>query len=71
MIENLKERILSYMREEAYKPLLAEDVAEGMQLSQEELVQFWGAMEGLFPPDRSVRLHVWRLRLGMVRSCNR
>ena len=35
------------MREEAYKPLLAEDVAEGMQLSQEELVQFWGAMEEL------------------------
>ena len=47
MIENLKERILSYMREKAYKPLLAEDVAEGMQLSQEELVQFWGAMEEL------------------------
>ncbi|MBQ1335510.1 MAG: hypothetical protein IIY37_01085, partial [Selenomonadaceae bacterium] len=35
------------MREKAYKPLLAEDVAEGMQLSQEELVQFWGAMEEL------------------------
>ena len=34
---DLKERILAYMKEEAYKPLLAEDLAEGMQLTPEEL----------------------------------
>lgn len=47
MIEDLKQRILSYMQEEAYKPLLAEDVAEGMQLTPEDLIQFWAAMEEL------------------------
>ena len=31
---DLKERILAYMHEEAYRPLLAEDLAEGMQLTQ-------------------------------------
>ena len=33
----LKERILAYMREDAYRPLSAEDLAEGMQLSAAEL----------------------------------
>ncbi len=47
MIEDLKNRILSYMEKEAYKPLLAEDVAEGMQLTPEDLVHFWAAMEDL------------------------
>ena len=40
MIEDLKNRILSYMREDAYRPLLAEDLAEGMHLTTEDLVQF-------------------------------
>ena len=44
---DLKERILAYMHEEAYRPLLAEDLAEGMQLTQEELVQFDAALEEL------------------------
>lgn len=35
------------MHEEAYRPLLAEDLAEGMQLTQEELVQFDAALEEL------------------------
>ena len=47
MIEDLKNRILSYMREDAYKPMLAEDVAEEMRLTPEDLVQFWAAMEEL------------------------
>ncbi|MDY4474332.1 ribonuclease R [Mitsuokella sp.] len=44
---DLKERILAYMKEEAYKPLLAEDLAEGMQLTPEELVEFDAALEAL------------------------
>lgn len=44
---DLKERILAYMHEEAYRPLLAEDLAEGMQLTPEELVEFDRALEEL------------------------
>ena len=44
---DLKERIVAYMREDAYKPLLAEDLAEGMGLTQEELVHFDAALEEL------------------------
>lgn len=44
---DLKERILAYMKEKAYKPLLAEDLAEGMHLTQEELVEFDAALEEL------------------------
>lgn len=47
MIEDLKNRILSYMREDAYRPLAAEDLAEGMELTEEDLVQFWAALEEL------------------------
>ncbi|MCI7330141.1 MAG: ribonuclease R [Selenomonadaceae bacterium] len=44
---DLKERILAYMREEAYKPLLAGDLAEAMQLTPEEQVGFPQALEAL------------------------
>ena len=44
---DLKERIVAYMREDAYKPLLAEDLAEEMNLTTEELVQFDQALEEL------------------------
>ncbi|MCH3958371.1 MAG: hypothetical protein LKE51_02100 [Selenomonas sp.] len=44
---DLKERIVAYMREAAYKPLLAEDLAEGMGLTQEELIGFDQALEEL------------------------
>lgn len=43
----LKEKILDYMRHEAYKPLTAEDLAEGLQLSGDELKDFWGLLEEL------------------------
>ena len=43
----LKERILGYMREAAYKPLLAEELAEDMELSEEEQVSFSDALESL------------------------
>ena len=43
----LKERILSYMREAAYKPLTDAELAEEMKLTDEELVTFWPAMEEL------------------------
>ena len=43
----LKERILAYMREDAYRPLSAEDLAEGMQLSAAELTEFWPALAEL------------------------
>ena len=44
---DLKERIVAYMREDAYKPLLAEDLAEEMNLTPEEIVQFEQALEEL------------------------
>ena len=40
----LKERILEYMRKDAYKPLTDEELAEGLQLTDEELVAFWPAL---------------------------
>lgn len=43
----LKERILEYMRHDAYKPLGEEAIAEALQLTQEELVLFWPVMEEL------------------------
>ncbi len=44
---DLKERILTYMRNEAYKPLLAEDLAEALHLTPEEEVLFPQALEAL------------------------
>lgn len=43
----LKEKILDYMRHEAYKPLTAEDLAEALQLTGDELNEFWSTMEEL------------------------
>ena len=44
---DLKERILAYMHETAYRPLLAEDLAEEMGLEGEDLVAFGAALESL------------------------
>ncbi len=44
---DLKDRILAYMREEAYKPLLAENLAEALALEGEDLVAFGPALEAL------------------------
>lgn len=43
----LKERILDFMREEAYKPISAEDLAEGMALKGKELAEFWSMLDEL------------------------
>lgn len=43
----LKERILEYMRHEAYKPLDESDLAEGMKLTQEELIALPTMLEDL------------------------
>lgn len=43
----LKEKILAFMREEAYKPLSAEDLAEHMELKGTELSDFWGQLQDL------------------------
>ena len=43
----LQERILEYMRKEAYKPLTEEELAERLQLTNDELVEFWPALEEL------------------------
>ena len=43
----LKERILEYMRKDAYKPLSDEAIAEAMELTREDLVEFWPAIEQL------------------------
>ena len=44
---DLKEKILAYMRTEAYKPLTAEDLAEVLRLEGEDLVQYGTALEAL------------------------
>lgn len=44
---DLKTRILQYMRHEAYKPLDDVSIADGLQLTREDLVQFWPVMEEL------------------------
>ena len=44
---DLKERILAYMRNEAYKPLAEEDLGEAMGLTDEELVDFAAVLEEL------------------------
>lgn len=44
---DLKEQILSFMREEAYKPLEAEDLASEMELKAKDLKEFWTALEEL------------------------
>ena len=45
METNLKDRILTYMKEDAFRPMLAEDIAEGMNLTAEEQVAFPAALE--------------------------
>ena len=47
METNLKDRILTYMKEDAFRPMLAEDIAEGMNLTAEEQVAFPAALEAL------------------------
>lgn len=43
----LNEKILEYMRHEAYKPLTAEDLIEGLALTGEDLDAFWDVMKEL------------------------
>ncbi|NLP42982.1 MAG: ribonuclease R [Veillonellaceae bacterium] len=43
----LKERILSFMHTEAYKPLTAEDLAEQLELKGSELAEFWDLLQQL------------------------
>lgn len=43
----LQDRILRYMREKAQKPLTDEEIIEGLQLTNEELLSFWPSMEAL------------------------
>lgn len=44
---NLKEKIVAFMRHEAYKPLAAEDLAEELDLKAKELVEFWPTLDEL------------------------
>ena len=41
---NLKEKILLFMQESAYKPLNAEDLALEMEIRGKELIEFWRAL---------------------------
>lgn len=43
----LKDRIIAFMKNEAYKPLTAEDLAEHMDLKGGELVEFWPLLQQL------------------------
>jgi ribonuclease R len=44
---NLKEKILAFMRTEAYKPLSAEDLVESLELKGKELAEFWPLLDEL------------------------
>lgn len=44
---DLAEKILEFMREEAYKPLTAEDLADGMNIRGKELEEFWQILDKL------------------------
>ena len=43
----LKEKILEFMKKEAYKPLTSEDLAEEMELKGTELSELWKALDQL------------------------
>ena len=43
----LREKILEYMRHDAYKPLTAEDLIDGLALVGEELTVFWDVIKEL------------------------
>jgi ribonuclease R len=44
---SLKEKVLAFMQEEAYKPLSAEDLAEEMELKAKDLTDFWPLLQEL------------------------
>ncbi|MEG6584902.1 ribonuclease R [Dendrosporobacter sp. 1207_IL3150] len=44
---NLKDKILAFMRNDAYKPLTAEDLAENMELKGTDLAEFWDILQEL------------------------
>lgn len=44
---NLKEKILAFMRKDAYKPLTAEDLAEQMEFKGTDLAEFWDVLQQL------------------------
>lgn len=44
---DLKEKILAFMHEDAYKPLSAEDLAEQLELKAQELDDFWAVLAEL------------------------
>lgn len=44
---DLADKILEFMREEAYKPLTAEDLADGMNIRGKELEEFWQVLDKL------------------------
>lgn len=52
---DLKDRILSFMREEAYKPLEAEDLASEMELKARDLKVFWQALDELEAEARVIK----------------
>ncbi len=43
----LDEKILTFMREDAYRPLSAEDLAEEMELKAKDLADFWSVLDKL------------------------
>ncbi|MBP1764724.1 MAG: rnr [Firmicutes bacterium] len=43
----LDEKILTFMREDAYRPLSAEDLAEEMELKAKDLADFWSILDKL------------------------
>jgi len=44
---DLTEKILEFMREEAYKPLTVEDLADGLSIRGKELEEFWQILDKL------------------------
>ena len=52
---DLKDRILTFMKEDAFRPMLAEDIAEAMHLTEEEQVAFPPALEALEQEARVIK----------------
>ena len=46
-MSSLEEIVLSFMQEEAYRPLSAEELAEELRLKGKDLAAFWQVLEEL------------------------
>ena len=51
----VEEKILDFMRHEAYRPLSAEDLAEALEIKGDDLVQFWVLLDKMETDAKIIR----------------